>query len=160
MIFHYFDNQPEGKELRIMDEAQPFPFLTLALFELVLSISLPIPKFRFRGLFLVMLLFSLYIRIILSSTRSSKSDWSLALSITPQLGKAIDMLILTNAESMLRKKGDSTVHPNEFPLWKKMCWSFENLNTPRGVGWNWETPYICYSGCASRKYHECYPKHK
>ena len=143
-----------------MDEAQPFPFLTLALFEFVLSISLAIPNFHYRGLFIVLLLLGLYIRMILSSTGSPKTDWSLALSITPQLGKALDMLILTDAEATLRKEGDSTVHPNELPLWKKMCWSFEIINTPRGVGWNWEIPYICYSGCASRKYHECHPKHK
>lgn len=136
-------------------EAYPLSFLALALFETILSVSLAIPPFRLRGFVLLSLLSGLYYHIIQSTAGDPRTDWLLALSITPQLGKALDVLLLVDAEETLRKSGDLEIHPNRLPFWKKLCWSVEVIHTPRGVGWNWETPYICYSGCGTRKYFNC-----
>lgn len=133
-------------------EAEPLSFLALALFETILSVSLAIPPLRLRGFFLLSLLSGLCYHILQSTTGDPRTDWLLALSITPQMGKALDVLWLVDAEKTLRKHGDLEVHPNRLPFWQKLCWSVEVIHTPRGVGWNWETPYICYSDCGTRRY--------
>ena len=136
-------------------ETHSLSLLAVALFEVILSISLAFPPVRHRGTILSFLLFGLYCYIVQSTTGYPKTDWALALSITPQLGKAFDLLLLVDAEKTLTRNCDSKVHPDRVPFWKKLCWSIEIVHTPRGVGWNWETPYICYSGCETRRYCDC-----
>ncbi len=134
------------------NEAQPFSLSTLILFEVLLFVPLLFRPSRYRGLVFFPLLFALYYRIINSTTGSAPSDWSLALAITPQLFKVLDVLVLTNAEKELRRVDALEKNPEAFGAWRKLCWAVELINTPRGVGWNWEVPYICYVGTASRGY--------
>lgn len=97
-------------------EAYPLSFLPLALFETILSVSLAIPPFRLRGFVLLLLLSGLFYYISQSTTGDLRTDWLLALSITPQLGKVLDMLLLVNAEKILRKSGDLETHLNHLPF--------------------------------------------
>ena len=131
-------------------EAPPLSLPMLALFEVVLSVSLFVPPIRYRGCLLFSLLLGLYVCIVGSSTGNQSTDWALGLSTTTQMGKAFYLLLLVDAEKELRRKHERRLDPTQFPFWRRLCWSFELVHTPRGVGWNWETPYICYSATASR----------
>ena len=135
----------------IMDSGPPpLSLPVLALFEVVLSLSLVVPPIRYRGCILFSLLLGLYVHIVRSSTGNQGGDWALGLSITPQLGKAFHLLLLVDAEKELRRKQELKLDPNHFSFLRRLYWALELVHTPRGVGWNWETPYISYSGTASR----------
>ena len=130
---------------------RPLSLPILALFETVLSISLAVPPIRYRGCLIFSFLLGLYVYIVRSSTGNQSADWALGLSLTPQLGKAFYLLLLVEAEKSLRRNDELRLDPSRFPLRRKLCWSLELVHTPRGVGWNWETPYICYSGTSNRR---------
>ena len=140
------------------DETRPLSLVALALFEIILSICLAIPPICHRGLFLFSSLLGLYCHIITSTTGHPRTDWALALSITPQLGKAFDLLLLVDAEKSLRRCCNLANDPSQLSIFGKLCWSFEVVHTPRGVGWNWETPFICYNGSRTRRYRDCLNK--
>lgn len=132
--------------------SHPFHLSTFILFEILLFLPLLFRPFPLRGFLVFPVLFALYCRIVTSTTGNAASDWSLALAITPQLLKALDVLLLTNAERSLRRLDALEENPEAFGTLRKSCWAFELMTTPRGVGWNWEIPYICYAGTESRGY--------
>lgn len=127
------------------------PILHLIVFEVLLFFPLCIRPFHGRALVFFPLLCAVYGWIITSSLGNPSSDWSIGLAITPQLLKALDVWVLTNAEIELRRVDSVNDNPVDFGFGKKIGWAIELISTPRGVGWNWEIPYICYTGTASRR---------
>ena len=128
----------------------PFPLPIFIAFETLLFLPLLLRPFPLRGYLVFPVLLALYCRIVTSTTGDAASDWSLALAITPQLLKALDVLLLTDAERSLRRLDELEEDPESFGPLKKLCWAFELMATPRGIGWNWEVPYVCYAGTESR----------
>lgn len=131
--------------------SNPSPILHIIIFEVLLFFPLCIPPFSGRALVFFPLLCAVYCCIITSSLGNPSSDWSLALAITPQLLKALDVWVLTNAEIELRRVDSVNDNSIDFGFGKKIWWAIELISIPRGVGWNWEMPYICYTGTASRR---------
>lgn len=124
----------------------------LVIFEVLLFFPLCLRPFYCRALvFFPVLCAAYYLVITSSSLGSAPADWSLALAITPQLLKALDIWVLTNAEKELRRVDSLSEDPVTFGTWKKVYWAIELISTPRGVGWNWEVPYVCYTGTSSRR---------
>ncbi|KAI9879021.1 MAG: hypothetical protein M1830_009820 [Pleopsidium flavum] len=130
---------------------RPLSIPVLLLFEALLFIPLLFSPFTLRGHLFFPVLLALYIHLVTSTTGSPATDWSLVLAITPQLFKASDVLLLTDAERDLRWTGHEDENPADYNFRKKLAWAIELVNTPRGVGWNWEVPYICYVGTSSRR---------
>lgn len=135
----------------------PFSLPLFILFETLLVLPLLFRPFPLRGFLVFPVLFALYCRITTSSTYHAASDWSLALAITPQVLRALDVLLLTDAERSLRRLDELEEDPAAFGTWRKFCWAVELMITPRGIGWNWEVPYICYAGTGSRGYRSSAP---
>lgn len=132
--------------------SHPSPIPIFFLFEILLFLPLIFRRFPLRGFLVFPVLLALYCRIIASTTGNAASDWSLALAVTPQLLQALDVLLLTNAERSLRRLDALEENPEAFGIFRKSCWALGLMTTPRGVGWNWEVPYICYAGTGSRGY--------
>lgn len=133
-------------------ERQPFPLAVFVAFEFLLSIplALPLGQPARLGFFLVLCL--LYFNIITSTTGTPSGDWSLGLAITPQLLKALDTYVFNRAEEVFRRNDALDADPAAFSFWKKLGWATELIHTPRGVGWNWEIPYVSYVDSESRRF--------
>lgn len=134
------------------DERQPFPVAAFVAFELLLSIPLALPLGQPPRLGFFLMLSLLYFNIITSTTGTPSGDWSLGLAITPQLLKALDMFVLNRAEAVFRRNDALDADPAALSFWKKLGWASELIHTPRGVGWNWEIPYVCYVDTESRRF--------
>lgn len=132
-------------------EFQPVSLVQLVIFQVLLFLPLCLRPFHGRALVFFPLLCTVYYRLATSSLGSAPLDWSLTLAITAQLLKALDVWVLTNAESDLRRTHSVSEDPVNFTIWNKVCWAVELISTPRGVGWNWEVPYVCYTGTTSRR---------
>lgn len=130
---------------------QPLSFLDLFAFQVLLFFPLCLRPFHGRALVFFPPLCAVYYRLITASLGDTPLDWSLALALTPQLIKALDIWVLTDAEGELRRVNALREDPATFDIWKKTAWAFELVSTPRGVGWNWEVPYVCYAGTTSRR---------
>jgi len=121
------------------------------MFEVLLSLPLALTLGRHARLGFFLVLCVLYWNIITSTTGTPVGDWSVGLSITPQLLKALDMFLLHQAETDFRRN-DILVDPATMTFGRKLAWATELIHTPRGVNWNWEIPYICYVGTESRRF--------
>ncbi|KAK8104723.1 uncharacterized protein PG998_011756 [Apiospora kogelbergensis] len=132
-------------------------YAELLLFQVILTVTPILPHGQHNSFWLAsfVILASLYLRILQSSAGSPSADWGLALAITPQLGKAFDFFVLHPTETrQLRehKSHQDQARSNGVASWaKKFLLSMEMIHTPRGVGWNWEIPYVCYIGTESKK---------
>jgi hypothetical protein len=133
-------------------ERQPFPLAAFVAFELLLSIPLALSLSQLTRLGFFLVLSLLYFNIITSTTGTPSGDWSLGLAITPQLLKALDMFVLNRAEAEFRRNDALNADPAALSFWKKLGWASELIHTPRGVGWNWEIPYVCYVDTESRRF--------
>ncbi|KAK8131990.1 hypothetical protein PG999_000163 [Apiospora kogelbergensis] len=132
-------------------------YAELLLFQVILTVTPILPHGQHNSFWLAsfVILASLYLRILQSSAGSPSADWGLALAITPQLGKAFDFFVLHPTETrQLRehKSHQDQARSNGVASWaKKFLLSMEMIHTPRGVGWNWEIPYVCYVGTESKR---------
>lgn len=131
-------------------ETSSSPVSAFILFEVFLVVPLLFNPVRFRGFVSFSILLALFYQIIMSTTGSHITDWSIGLTITPHLLKALDVLLMTDAERSLRRNEALEDDPAAFGLFTKTCWAFELIHNSRGVGWNWEVPYVCYTGTESR----------
>lgn len=94
-----------------------------------------------------------YILIITTTTGNASLDWGLGLAITPQLLKGLELfLICTPAEVHYVRDPSHTPKQQSLTLKQKLEWVLELVYAPRGIGWNWEVPYICYAATGTRKY--------
>ena len=130
---------------------QPLSLFDVFAFQVLLFFPLCLRPFHGRALVFFPLLCAIYHRLVTSSLGDAPLDWSLALALTPQLIKALDVWVLTDAERELRRVDALHEDPVKFDIWKKIAWAVELVSTPRGVGWNWEVPYVCYAGTTSRR---------
>lgn len=131
---------------------RPLSPVEIIAFELLLFLPLLLPPSLARRILVFPVLGVLFYRVVTSTTLSPALDWSIPLALTPQLLKAFDVYVLNNAEADFRRTGpENHMDPRQFGLRKKLIWAFELINTPRGVGWNWEVPYVCYVGTESRR---------
>ena len=132
----------------------PFSLQIFILYEIFLFLPLTLPPFPYRGHIFFPILLLLFLRLITSTTQTPAYNWCIGLAVPTQLLKAFDILILTNAEKDCQRNKDHGEDPETFGMFRKLGWSFELVSTPRGVGWNWEVPYICYAGTETRRYEE------
>ncbi|KAI9836331.1 MAG: hypothetical protein M1837_003398 [Sclerophora amabilis] len=128
-----------------------FSMFDLVAFEVIFLTPLILPPFPFRGVIFFSLLTVCYAGIVRSTTGEPLFDWCLGLSTTTQMFKSSDLLILSDPERDFWQNGKQSGDALQLGPWEKTKWAAELAYSPRGVGWNWEIPYISYSGTKSRR---------
>ncbi|KAF2014335.1 hypothetical protein BU24DRAFT_492988 [Aaosphaeria arxii CBS 175.79] len=125
-------------------------------FQLTLTLPLLLlPENRPVRMVVIVLLVFQYVNLVNTSSGDAAMNWGLGLAITPQLLKGFEIYITHTPASehfhRIRLRDEPVDGSNgSNGLSERLLWALELVYTPRGIGWNWEIPYVCYIGTESK----------
>ncbi|KAG5714972.1 hypothetical protein E4T56_gene5371 [Termitomyces sp. T112] len=120
----------------------PFPFVTFLLVPdilLALALALDLPK-RTRVAFFVVFALVCY-QGLQYTTGDKMQDYSMGSTIGGQFFTALHLLLLAEPIRHYRHFSDHD-DPSTRSLFKKVYWTACIIHSPRGIGWNYQTPYV------------------
>jgi len=129
--------------------------LPILFISLQLTLSLPhlLPPHPYIRYTAFVCLIVQYVVLVGTNSGNSTLEWGIGLATTPQLLKGLVLFIIHAPATAFHRRHCNDIRVRKrVALWDRLQWIFELVYAPRGIGWNWEIPYIYYGGADSKTY--------
>ncbi|KAK0463103.1 membrane bound O-acyl transferase family-domain-containing protein [Desarmillaria tabescens] len=124
------------------DERHPFSYPLHSLLPVLLLVSITIRPAPYRRLLFLPIFSIAYYLVYHTTTGEIISNLSIGASIPPIVATALDYILLTDPQTELFQKGQTTPQASFPDLKSRLKWSLSLLTSQRGIGWTHEPPNL------------------